>query len=369
MLDMIKFFKKAFKEYGNGTAPGQVKSFNEEQAAEEDIEFVDRGLKYVKLDEIVGSVGRYQDFDNRFHLKNREGNQRFQDIKSAMVGKKPLPPVKLYQIRNDYYILDGNHRVAAAKEIGRDEIEARVTEVLSSKNTFENLLYRERLRFYEKTGLKDDITLTEVGKYRYLENQIQKHMEYLNQTLKKDVDFKKAAEDWYNTIYLPLVMIIKNGQLISRFPERTVSDLYAYVTFHHWDRKSDRKYGIGISRLIPEDMETFREEMLEKSRPEYPEMQRAISAFILINTEPSAKESKLVDRIFRLEGIQEVHSVHGTIDIIAKITLNRDLLASDAEVIAEYVEKRIRTIPGISSTQTVIPGISREKEKIGNLLV
>ena len=365
---MKNFFKKLFRYHAEESRQDQVKSFNAEQAAEEDVEFVDRGLKYVRLDDIVGSVGRYKDFDNRFHLKNREGNERFQGIKNAMIGKKPMPPVKLYQIRNDYYILDGNHRVAAAKEIGRDEIEAKVTEVLSSKNTFENLLYRERLEFYEKTGLTGDITLTEVGKYRYLENQIKRHMEYLNNTCGKDVDLKKAAEDWYNTIYLPLVSIIKNGRLIGHFPQRTFSDLYAYVTFHHWDRKSDRKYGIGISKLIPADMETFRDEMLERSRPEYPEMKRAITAFILINAEPSAKESKLVDRIFRLEGIQEVHSVHGTIDIIAKITLNRDLLASDAEVIAEYVEKQIRTIPGISSTQTVIPGISREKDRIGNLL-
>lgn len=364
----MNFFKKLFQYHSSEDRQDQVKSFNVEQAAEEDIEFVDRGLHYVGLDDIVGSVGRYRDFDNRFQLKNREGNERYQDIKNAMISKKPMPPVKLYQIRNDYYILDGNHRVAAAKEIGRDEIEAKVTEVLSSKNTFENLLYRERLEFYEKTGLTGDINLTEVGKYRYLENQIKRHMDHLSRNCGKDVDLKKAAEDWYNTIYLPLVSIIKNGRLINHFPERTISDLYAYVTFHHWDRKSDRKFGIGISKLIPTDMETFRDEMLEKSRPEYPEMKRAITAFILINTEPSAKESKLVERIFGLEGIQEAHSVHGTIDIIAKITLNRDLLASDAEVIAEYVEKRIRTIPGISSTQTVIPGISREKERIGNLL-
>lgn len=364
----MNFFKKLFQHHAKENPRDQIKSFNAEQAAEEDVEFVDRGLKYVRLDDIVGSVGRYKDFDNRFHLKNREGNERYQNIKSAMAGKKALPPVKLYQIRNDYYILDGNHRVAAVKEIGRDEIEAKVTEVLSSKNTFENLLYRERLEFYEKTGLTCDITLTEVGKYRYLENQIKRHMEYLDRTCGKDVDFKKASEDWYNTIYFPLVSIIKNGQLISHFPERSLSDLYTYVTFHHWDRKSDRKYGIGISKLIPPDMETFRDDMMERSRPEYPEMKRVITAFILINAEPSAKESKLVERIFRLEGIQEAHSVHGTIDIIAKITLNRDLLASDAEVIAEYVEKKIRTIPGIASTQTIIPGISREKERIGNLL-
>ncbi len=35
---------------------------------------------------------------------------------------RPLGPVKLYQIKDDYYVLDGNHRISAAKELNHDEI-------------------------------------------------------------------------------------------------------------------------------------------------------------------------------------------------------------------------------------------------------
>ena len=63
-----------------------------------------------------------------------------------------------------------------------------------------------------------------------------------------------------------------------------------------------------------------------------------------------------------LEEVQEVHSVHGTIDILIKIVIQRDFLASDAEIIAEFVDQRIRRIGGITRTQTVIPGISKVKE-------
>ena len=55
-----------------------------------------------------------------------------------------LPPVRLYQIRDDYFVLDGNHRVAAAKELGWTEIQAKVVELLSGQNSMENLIYLEK---------------------------------------------------------------------------------------------------------------------------------------------------------------------------------------------------------------------------------
>nr|MBT7795041.1 transcriptional regulator [Desulfobacula sp.] len=51
-----------------------------------------------------------------------------------------------------------------------------------------------------------------------------------------------------------------------------------------------------------------------------------------------------------------------TIDILVKIILKRDFLASDAETIAEFLDNKIRRINGINRTQTIIPGISRVKE-------
>ena len=46
-----------------------------------------------------------------------------------------------------------------------------------------------------------------------------------------------------------------------------------------------------------------------------------------------------------------------------KVVLKRDFLASDAEIIAEFVDQRVRRISGINRTQTLIPGISKVKEE------
>ncbi|MCP4022510.1 MAG: ParB N-terminal domain-containing protein, partial [Desulfobacteraceae bacterium] len=338
-----------------------VRSFNEQQAKEVDIEFNDHGIKTVRLNKIIGSVGKYFDFDSKFRPKKHVSGKRFRDIKRAMRDGQKFPPVNLYQIRNDYYVLDGNHRVSAAKELGRDEIQAKVVELISAKNSMENLLYIEKKSFLENTGLSEDIHLTEVGKYNFLEKQIKKHQSHLRNLSGEEFDFKKAAQDWYDTIYIPLITIVQNGKLLKYFPKRSATDLYTYIAFHHWERNSNQRYGIGIDRLIPRSMEAFRKSMLERNTPEYPEMKRSITAFILINLSPTT-ELKIINDLYALDEVSEVHSVHGSIDVLTKIVLKRDFLASDAEIIAQFVDEKIRRIDGISRTQTVIPGISQVKE-------
>lgn len=357
---MKNFFKLLFPA-GYDENSNHVSSFNEQQEKEEDVQFIDHGVKTVELENIIGSVGKYYDFDSQFRPKKHISGKRFNDIKRAMRDGKALPPVKLYQIRDSYYVLDGNHRVAVAKELGLSDIQAKVIELLSAKNTLENLLYIEKKKFYETTGLSGKIELTEVGKYNFLEKQIKNHKSHLTNTSGREIDHKKAAEDWYNTIYIPLTTIINNAGLIKHFPKRSVADLYTYIAYHHWERISNRRYGIGIDRLIPKTMEEFRNAMLEKSTPDYPEMKRTITAFILINIHTSTEEN-VVDKLFALEEVQEVHAVHGTIDILVKIRLRRDFLSSDAETIAEFVDLSVRRISGISRTQTIIPGVSKVKE-------
>jgi hypothetical protein len=44
-----------------------------------------------------------------------------------------------------------------------------------------------------------------------------------------------------------------------------------------------------------------------------------------------------------------------------KVELIRDLLSSDAEVISQFVHEKVRQLPGIISTNTLIPGFSKIK--------
>jgi hypothetical protein len=359
---MGKLLKKLGISRKRHTQRDLATSFRENQHLEEAYDSRDRGRRQVPLDQIVGSVGRYRDFDNKFRPKQHLPPERLQTIKNLIRQGKPLPPVKLYQIKDRYFVLDGNHRIAAAKEFGWRDIDANILEFIPSRNTLENVLYREKAEFEDKTRLPETIKLTEIGQYAYLLKQISEHKDFLRQESGQSVQFTQAARDWYQTIYRPLATIIKQGGLIASFPERTLADLYAYIAFHQWEIGRKRKYGIGIDRLIPKNMEEFRKKMSDKKENDYPEMKRDLTAYVLMNIQGKS-ELKVMEKLFTLREVQEVHTLHGAFDVIAKIVLTRDLLSSDAEIIGQFVHDNIRQVPGVNSTQTLIPAFSKVKQQ------
>ena len=108
----------------------EAKNFKKHQIKEKAFDAKKRGTRIVPLKQIVGSVGRYHDFDRKFRLKRHISTDRLEHVKELMQGGVSLPPVRLYQIKDEYYVLDGNHRVSAAKKLGYRYIEARIVEFL-----------------------------------------------------------------------------------------------------------------------------------------------------------------------------------------------------------------------------------------------
>jgi len=82
-----------------------LKSFKEIQKNEAAYDTRDRGIRSVALSQIVGSVGRYRDFDERYRIRPHVPGERLDKIKSRMRAGKALPPVKLYQIKKEYFAL------------------------------------------------------------------------------------------------------------------------------------------------------------------------------------------------------------------------------------------------------------------------
>ncbi|WP_457552754.1 Lrp/AsnC ligand binding domain-containing protein [Desulfobacula sp.] len=363
---MKKYLKQLFGKKDTA-CDSHIKSFADNQHKEEAYDERQLGIQAVPLDKIIGSVGRYKDFNRQFRLKKNRPSARFERVKEAFKKKIKLPPITLYQIKNEYYVLDGNHRVSAAKKLGYEFIDAMITEFLPSKNTLENIIYREKAAFLDKTELPDTIQLTEVGQYNRLLKQVDEHHGFLMKTnnvqMDDQIDYLAAAMDWYKTIYNPLAVIIKNSRLDRHFPGRTNSDLYTYISYHQWEKGKEREYGIGIDQLIPKHMEEFRLKMEHLKDMELPEMKHWISAFILIEVK-AGKENEVMKRLHKLEEIREVHFVHGVFDLIAKMMMKRDLLSSDAEIIGQFVHKKVRQVQDVTKTQTLIPISSMEKPPI-----
>ncbi len=317
-------------------------------------------MDQIPLDKIEGSVGRYSDFDQEFRLKGIGNEERLASLTKAMQEGRNLPPISLYQIKEKYYVVDGHHRVTVARKLKQESIKAKILELIPSDDSEENRLYLEKIDFRDTFGIPKIIDFTEPGQSEFLIEQIEMHRQFLTDNTKKQVPIKEAGTDWYRTIYLPLKTIIKNSGLLRSFPGRTMDDLYLYISTQQWQRDSKRQYGIGVDKLIPRNMEAFRRKVAREENTGYPEMKRDIIIFVLINVD-GTQEQRLIDKLFVLPEVVELHSVHGSIDLVVKAILTRDILTSDAEVISQFTHSSLRCMKGIRSTQTLIPGLSLVK--------
>jgi len=214
-------------------------------------------LQEVPLDKIVGSVGRYQDFNSVFLPRNEALQERWARVDAAREGLIGLPPVDLLQVGDFYFVRDGNHRVSVARAHGEKAIEAYVTpvetampvEAKSAEELRQWLIEASRLQFLKRTGLDQiypdaPIRLTEPGRYRHLYEQIAVHRWYLGEERGAEVPYSEAARSWYENVYLPLAQEIEKSDLLKEFPHRTVADLFLWLCKHREEIK--RQYNLPL---------------------------------------------------------------------------------------------------------------------------
>lgn len=90
----------------------------------------DAGELFIPVASIVGSVdGASQLFDRHFRPVSDEARARLGSVLVAMRQGQQLPPIDVWAWRGNYYVLDGHHRVEAARALRLDSISAHVVEV------------------------------------------------------------------------------------------------------------------------------------------------------------------------------------------------------------------------------------------------
>jgi hypothetical protein len=87
-----------------------------------------RGMRVVEVDEIVGSVGRWRDFDRSFLPARASVGHKWKRIDWAFHRAEDLPPIELYEIGDAYFVVDGHHRVSVARYHDVPTVEASVAE-------------------------------------------------------------------------------------------------------------------------------------------------------------------------------------------------------------------------------------------------
>ncbi len=207
------------------------------------VEGARRQLEDIPLSKIVGSVGRYQDFNREFLPLVNEDETRWVNVKLAMTGLEGVPPIEAYRIGDAYFVKDGNHRVSVARQIGAKSIQGYVTTVhsrvplRSDADRDDLIIASEHADFLEQTQLDSlregaDLKVTAPGAYPELLEHISVHRYFMGIDLDRPVTWEEAVVHWYDAVYLPVVKAIREHRLLETFEGRTVTDLYLFLSEH-----------------------------------------------------------------------------------------------------------------------------------------
>jgi nucleotide-binding universal stress UspA family protein len=204
---------------------------------------MERGVRDIPLDAIVGSVGRYTDFTRDFLPRQRVQPERWARVHHAASGSMGLPPIQVYQIGEIYFVQDGNHRVSVAREMGAKFIMAYVTEVQSNVPLSPDIqpddliLKAEYSQFLTQTQINQlrpaaDLSVSIPGQYQTLLEHIEIHRYFMGIDLQRPILYEEAVAHWYDAVYLPVIEIMRDRGIMRQFLNRTETDLYLWIAEH-----------------------------------------------------------------------------------------------------------------------------------------
>jgi nucleotide-binding universal stress UspA family protein len=229
-----------------------------------------RVLKDIPLDAIVGSAGRCSDFTRSFLPRQASDAHRWARVEMAVNTMSGLPPIEVYQIGEAYFVMDGHHRVSVARRSGATHTQAYVTELktrvpLSPDVRPDDLIIQaEYADFLERTRLDElrpeaNLSVSIAGQYRALAEHIDVHRYFMGLEQKRDIPYAEAVTHWYDTVYLPVVEVVRERGILRDFPGRTETDLYLWLGKHRaelmeelgWEIEPDAAAADLVTRLSP----------------------------------------------------------------------------------------------------------------------
>lgn len=213
------------------------------------------GIQTIPVHKIVGSEGRFRDFDSHFFPKNTFLRERWKHVDEATYTEITLPPISVYELGGLYFVRDGNHRVSVAKSRGIEFIDAEVATLQSEiklkpvytlKSMLKEIIFYEKRVFYSETNFGDitdfwGLDFSSTGQYNVIYNHILTHKYFINKDMPREIAIDDAILSWFNTVYLPIIKVIEKQHVMRHFRRNTKSDLYVWI-ITYWDELK-KKFG------------------------------------------------------------------------------------------------------------------------------
>ena len=207
------------------------------------------GLEVIPLDSIVGTVDRGREFDRQFRPTSSRPRERWERIAAAMRRGQAMPPIDVYRVGELHFVKDGHHRVSVARALGRETIDAYVTEIITKERAsvgtvMADLPVKDHRRvFRERVPLPPDamarIQLGDPWDYSVLAEGVEAWGFRLCQEHHELLDRATVSKLWFDQEYVPVVEMLREADLIEDQTEteaylRLSAERYKLLRTHVW---------------------------------------------------------------------------------------------------------------------------------------
>ncbi len=270
--------KELFRRMGGiltGNRPGSLLTLDEVQDTLRSYQQSYGGLRSIPVASIIGSVSRSQDFDDAFLPRSDSMGERWERVERYFADR-PFPPIDVYKVGDAYFVSDGHHRVAIAKQRKVDFIDADVIEVhtpyaVTSDTDVTRLVHLGQQRlFLEESGLSEVLPSTEFRftrpeGYRALLDNVKIHGWDLMVERQRYIPREEIALDWFTKVYSPTRRQIDEAGLTDILDDMTVDDIYLWVT-DQWRRLFHTRGGLSFGQIIDEVAAEESEKLTSKAK-------------------------------------------------------------------------------------------------------
>jgi hypothetical protein len=221
-----------------------VKCFDDEIRKQGPYATIEAGLRVIEVRRITGSVNKCHELDRRF--RTRRCRDRIERWRRSRLDEQSLqfhsiPPIDVYSLNGEHFVIDGNRRVAAAKEFGLEFMDAHVTECVPHRDREAHRGAVSRRLFEQQTGLKN-VRLDYTSGYAELLEEVREYA--------KGDNLGECARRWYSEVYLPRTGVIAESELKRLYEHTREGDLYLLVNRFFKDLMGGIPQNVGFDVMI-----------------------------------------------------------------------------------------------------------------------
>ena len=194
------------------------------------------GNETIRVDDVIGTVGRGADFDGCFRPREPSLARRIREIRV----RNPNAfnePIEVVRVDRAYFVADGHKRVSIAKETGVEFIDARVSRAPSIYEMAPGVdadsidrTSREQ-QFRQESGLMAAVpgarfAVSETVGYPELQEALESYAYELSHRLGRLLSREEGAALWYECVYPPTVTAAQEARLPELMSVWTEADLF-----------------------------------------------------------------------------------------------------------------------------------------------